>query len=216
MMIVGLTGGLGAGKSFVAGIFKKLGAKIVDADRLAHLALKKSSATYRRVVSVFGDSILDAQGLIDRRKLGRIVFDDKRRLSELNRIVHPVVIGKIRKSIASFGKGVLVVDAPLICEANLSGLFDVLVVVKSSKSRQIERSSAKLGLNKKDALKRIACQTPIGEKIKKADYVVDNNGTRKETERKVLKIWQEIKRGGKPRNSREKKRGSKKGARLWR
>lgn len=195
MPIVGLTGGFGTGKSFVAGIFKRLGAKIIDADKLAHKTLKKGSITYKKIIAVFGRSILDAEGRIDRKKLGRIVFGNKREISGLNRIIHPVVIRQIKNNIRKSKNDILVVDAPLICETSLSGLMDVLVVVKASRQKQIDRCLKKFNLKKEDICKRMSCQMPLKAKISKADYVVDNNGTRKETLIQVMKIWQKLKKG---------------------
>lgn len=195
MPIVGLTGGFGSGKSFVAGLFKRKGAKLIDADRLAHKTLKKGSATYKKIVAAFGKSILDRAGSIDRRKLGKIVFDDRKRLKKLNSIVHPVVIRKIKERAASSGSDVLVLDAPLICETNLSGLMNVMIVVKSSREKQIDRCVKKFNMKEADVCKRMACQMPLKSKMSKADYIVDNNGTRKETEKQVIKIWQELKKG---------------------
>ena len=193
MIIIGITGGFGTGKSFVAGIFKKLGAEVIDADKIAHEILGKDRTVYKKVVAVFGRLILDAGGSIDRKALGKAVFDDKKRLARLNSIIHPVVIRRIENEIKVSKKDILAVDAPLICETSLSRLIDVLVVVKVSAPRQIDRCVKKFKLDRKDVYKRIMCQMPLKTKIKKADYVIDNNGTRKRTERQVIKIWQELK-----------------------
>ena len=195
MMIVGLTGSFGTGKSFVADIFKKLGAQVVDADRLAHQALEKDPATYKKIVAAFGRSILGKDGAINRKALGKLVFGDKKKLAMLNRIIHPVVIEQIIGTIKTPGNKVLVIDAPLICETSLLKRIDVLVVVKASKKRQIKRCVKKFNLGEADVCRRIVCQMPLKKKIAKADYVIDNDGTRKETEKQVTKVWQEIKKG---------------------
>lgn len=195
MPIIGLTGGFGTGKSFVASIFGRLGAKVIDADKLAHKTLKKGSATYKKIVEAFGRSVLGSDGNINRKKLAKIVFASKRRVAKLNRIVHPVVIKRIKNEICSAKNDILVVDAPLICETSLSGLMNVLVVVKSSKNKQIERCVKKFYITKEDVCKRMACQMPLKQKVNKADYVVYNDGTRKETLKQVTKIWQDLKKG---------------------
>lgn len=195
MPIVGLTGGFGTGKSYAASIFKKLGAKIIDADKLAHKVLKKGSAAYKRTAAVFGKSILDPKGHIKRKALGKIVFNDKRRLAKLNKIVHPYVIGAIRNRIKASKNEVLIIDAPLICETSLSDIVNVLVVVKASRKNQVDRCVKKLDMGKEDVCKRIACQMPLKEKINKADYIIDNDGTRKETVIQVKQIWQDLKKG---------------------
>lgn len=196
MRIVGLTGGFGTGKSFVASLFRGLGAKIVDADRLGHRALKKGSAAYKKVVTAFGKKILKPDLSIDRRALGGVVFADRKKLSKLNRIVHPEIIGDIMKRICAVTKGeILIVDAPLICETSVDGLMDILIVVKASKRKQMERCSKKFGMSKRDIRKRIACQMPLNRKIRMADYAVDNNGTKQDTKKQVRKIWRELKKG---------------------
>ena len=195
MIIVGLTGGFGTGKSFVAGLFKKLGAQVVDADKLAHRTLVKNSPTHKKIVSAFGRSILGRDGSINRRALGLLVFSDKKKLGLLNRIVHPVVIGRIKKMIKAPASGILVINAPLICETSLSKMIDALVVVKASKQKQIERCIKKFNLSEADVCRRMACQMPLKMKTDRADHVIDNDGTRKETEKQVTKIWQELKKG---------------------
>ncbi len=198
MPIIGLTGGFGTGKSFVASIFKRLGAKVIDADKLAHRALKKGSATYKRIIATFGASILDTKGAINRRELAEIVFNNNDGLTNLNSIVHPEVIRKIRGRIKSADKSeILIIDAPLLCETSLSGLTNVLVVVRASRENQIERCMKKFSIKKKDVVKRMACQIPLREKVLMADYIIHNDGTRKETEKQVKKIWQDLKKGAK-------------------
>jgi len=195
MRIVGLTGGFGSGKSFVASLFKKLGAKIVDADKIGHKALKRGSAAYKRIVAAFGKKVLSDDLSINRKALAGIVFADKKKLDRLNRITHPVIIKEINDSIARAAKGeLLVVDAPLICEANIAGLMDVLIVVKASKKNQIERSSKRSGMQEKDVCKRIAMQMPLKGKIRYADHVVDNNGTKEATKKQVRNIWRQLKK----------------------
>lgn len=196
MRIIGVTGGFGSGKSFIASLFKKCGAKVINADALAHKALTKGSRSYKRIVSAFGNRVLDAKGAIKRKTLAGIVFNDKKSLARLNKIVHPEVIRKIRGSIRSSAAGeVLVIDAPLICETSLVSLMDTLVVVKASRENQIKRCSKKFHITREDVRKRMACQMPLGQKICMADYVVDNDGAKSRTEKQVREIWQHIKKG---------------------
>lgn len=214
MRIVGLTGGFGTGKSFVASVFRKLGANVIDADKLGHKALRKGSITYKKVVAVFGNKILDSYHLISRKALADVVFANKKNLAKLNSIVHPGIIKDIRGRICKAPSSeILIIDAPLICETNITGLMNVLIVVKASKSKQVERRSKKFGMCQKDVCKRIARQMPLNKKIRAADYVVDNDGTKEETKKQVRKIWQELKPFGK--NSglyTERSRSIKKGA----
>jgi len=195
MKIIGLTGGFGTGKTFVASIFRSLGAKVYDADKIARGLFKKNSPVYRKVVAAFGKNILTVRGDIDRNKLGRAVFADKDRVNRLNRIVHPEVIRILALAIQRAGRRAsIVIDAPLLIEAGFDKNVDSLIVVKCSKKRQVERCVKKFRMKKKDVLKRIQNQMPIKKKIGLADFVVDNDGTKAETRKKTRKIWRRISR----------------------
>lgn len=194
-MIVGLTGSFGTGKSFVASIFKWLGASIIDADTIARKELRKSSPSYRRIVAAFGEGILGRRRNIDRRKLAALAFGESRKLKILNRIVHPAVIEEIKARVSMAGReAIIVIDAPLLVEANLVGMVDELIVVKAPRRKQIERCTKKFGITKEGVLKRIRGQIPIERKMRMADFVIDNGGTRSQTKRQVEKIWVEISR----------------------
>lgn len=193
MLIIGLTGGFGTGKSYAAGIFKSLGAKVLDADKLAHDSIEKDGAAYKKVVALFGPSVLTSGRRIDRRKLGKIVFNDKKLLKKLDAIIHPVVIKDIKKGIRQAAKSdVVVIDAPLLIEAGLAGETDELVVVTCPKGEQIKRCMNKFGLNKEEVLKRIGSQIPLTKKTKMADHLVDNSGPKAKTRAKVIKIWRQV------------------------
>ena len=190
MKVIGLTGSFGTGKTFVASIFKELGARVIDADRVAHKLIRKGSPAYKRIVKSFGKSILTGEGEIDRSKLGHIVFSDKALLRKLNDIVHPYVIKEIKRSIRSAGKtDIVVIDAPLLLEAHLGGLVDKLVVVKCQKRRQVERCQEKFRLKKKEILRRIESQIPIKKKTEIADLVIENSRTKSATIKQVRKAW---------------------------
>lgn len=193
-MIIGLTGSFGTGKTFVASIFESLGARVIDADKAAHKAIRKGTKAYGRIVALFGERVLGGRNEVDRKKLGKIVFADKALLKKLNRIVHPQVVeyikGEVRK--ARSGAQVLVIDAPLLVEAGLAGLVDKLVVVKCSKTKQVERCEKKFYLKKREVLKRIVSQIPLKRKMAMADHVIENSGTRQETRKQVRKLWEEI------------------------
>ena len=193
MLVVGLTGSFGTGVTFVASIFKSLGAEVIDADRIAHEVIKKGTAVYKRIIRHFGKNLLDVNGNIDRRTLSAIVFNDKDKLHKLNAIIHPEVIKEIKERAkkARHDK-VVIIDAPLLIEANLGRFVDKLIVVKSSTTKQIERSVKKFGLKSEEVLKRIKSQIPLERKIAMADFVIDNDRARSETKRQVIKIWREI------------------------
>ena len=190
MKVIGLTGSFGTGKTFVASIFRELGARVIDADKIAHKAIRKGTPAYKRIVKLFGKKILNKDSEINRSELGHIVFSNKASLRKLNDIVHPYVIKEIKRSIRSAGKtDVVVVDAPLLLEAHLNGLVDKLVVVKCQKRRQIERCQKKFRLQKEEISKRIASQIPIKRKMEMADLVIENSRSRSITRKQVRKAW---------------------------
>ncbi len=193
MVVIGLTGSFCTGKSYAASVFKSLGAKVLDADRIAHAALKKGAIEHRMIVSAFGESILDESGNIDRKKMGGLVFNEKRALKKLEAIVHPGVIKHIKEAIKKARKiDVIVIDAPLLIEAGLERLVDKLVVVKASQKIQVARCIRKYRTKKEECLKRINSQIPLNKKIKMADFVINNDGTRKGTKEQIMEIWRKV------------------------
>jgi dephospho-CoA kinase len=193
MTVLGLTGGFGTGKTFVASILKRSGAKVLDADAIAQRALAKGRPAYKKVVAAFGAGILDRARNVDRKALARIVFNDRRKLKKLNGIIHPEVITIIKREIRKSGKGrTVVIDAPLLVEAKLTGLVDRLIVVTVSRARQVQRCRKKFRMNEEEVCKRIRCQMPLSKKVKLADFVIDNNGSRTETERQIKAIWRNV------------------------
>ena len=192
MKVIGLTGSFGTGKTFVASIFKSLGAKVLDADKIAHDCLKRGSPAYKRIVRSFGAGILGKDRAISRKKLAGIVFGDRVALTRLERIVHPEVIGVININIKkSRPADVLVIDAPLLIEAKALGLVDKLVVVKCSKKRQIERCVRKYRIKREEVLKRIANQMSLKKKIRMADFVIQNDQSKSRTRSQVKRVWEE-------------------------
>ena len=191
--IIGLTGGFGTGKSYAAGVFKSLGARVIDADKIAHGALKKTSEECRKIRTAFGPSVLDKSGNIDRKRLACAVFGDRDLLKKLNAIIHPGVVKAIKSEIRNSSKGgVVVVDAPLLIEAGLKNIADKIVVVTCSRDEQIRRCTRKFGIDKKEVLRRIKSQMPLSRKIKMADYVINNGATRAETKKEIVKTWRRI------------------------
>lgn len=193
MITIGLTGSFGSGKTFVASIFRSLGAEVIDADRIAHEVIRKGSAAYKKIIRAFGKDILDKSGNIDRRELSEIVFDRDETVYKLNKIVHPEVIEIIKERIKkSTHNKIIVIDAPLLVEANLAEFMDKLIVVKASTTNQIDRCVRKFGLKSAEVLKRIKNQIPLKRKIKMADFVIDNDGRRSETKKQAIKIWRQL------------------------
>ncbi len=193
MTILGLTGSFGTGKTLVASLFKRLGAEIIDADRIAHDVIKKNSSAYKKIIIVFGKGVLAKNGNIDRSKLAAIVFGNRKELRKLNRIVHPEVIRKIKEDMRKLGDAkAVVIDAPLLVEAKVTGMVDKLVVVKASRTNQVDRCVKKFKMKKEDVLRRIENEIPLKTKIVMADFVVSNDGRKSETKKQVEEIWRRL------------------------
>lgn len=187
-IVLGITGSFGSGKTTVAKIFKSAGCKIIDADRIAHKLIKPKTKIYKKIVDTFGCGILKKNKTIDRYKLAKIVFDNRNLLNTLSKIIHPPVIRFIRDKIKTSNSKIIVLDAPLLIEAGLADLVDKLIVVVINRRKQIERILKKMPLNKTDVLKRIKYQLPLKEKVRLADFIIDNSGTIKETKKQVAQI----------------------------
>ena len=191
-MYLGLSGGIGSGKSTVAKILSNLGAVVVDADVIAREVLEPTQAGYQRAIEVFGESILDSDRKIDRKKLAERVFQNSDELAKLEAIVHPAVIARVAQIRNSLPESTVVVyDTPLLFEKNLQGQFDkVLIVVTDSehrKARLIER-----GLEITDIEARIANQATDAQRRTVADFVIENNGIPEQLQDQVTKVWQQI------------------------
>ncbi|MFH1995514.1 MAG: dephospho-CoA kinase [Candidatus Omnitrophota bacterium] len=198
MIVVGVTGSLATGKSFVAGILKSLGADVLDADRIAHRAIRKKSAQYRKAAAAFGRKILSDDGEIDRKALAGAVFSDEKKLRRLVKIVHPSVIKEIKRRLRIVSlrrrRSIVVIDAPLLIESGLLDEVDILIVVTSTRATQLARAGRGLKLDKKDAVRRIRRQMPLAEKAKRADLIIDNDGSMARTKKQVVKVWKILKR----------------------
>ena len=191
-VIIGLTGSFGSGKSTVSRIFASYGAKIIDADKIAHSYLKPGGRVYQKIVSAFGPSIIGKNKAIDRCALGKIVFSDEKQLKKLNNIIHPEVRRAIQLKLAGIKKGVVILDAPLLLEAGLKNAVSKLIVVEIDKDTQLERLLKKTSLSRRDILKRIKFQIPQNVKLRSANFIIDNSGTLKETKKQVLAIRRKL------------------------
>ena len=208
MLRVGLTGGIAAGKSVVGEMFAALGAHLVQADRIAHSLMQPGEPVYNEVVRRFGRGILNPDGSVDRAKLAEAAFGTsaaaggKRtsRIDELNRIVHPAVIRSQDEWMDAIGlqdpQGVAMVEAALILEAGAGDRFDRLIVVTCNADQRASRFAARQKIDletaRKEVTRRMAAQLPDEEKVKAADYVIDNSGSREQTREQVRQIWQRL------------------------
>lgn len=191
-IVIGLTGSFGSGKTTVAGIFKALGAKVIDADGIAHQLFCPDNKIYRKLLSVFGRGIIKRNSLIDRARLGRIVFSDKKLLGKLNRVTHPEIIRIIRNKIKASSQGVIVLDAPLLLETGLAKFVDRVIVVDITHKLQLGRIHKRNKLSDREMEKRIKSQIPLRKKLEAADFIIDNSGTIRETKKQVKQIWENI------------------------
>ncbi len=193
-MIIGITGSIATGKTYVEKIIKDKGYRVIDADVIAHQALYRNTEVYQKTVVAFGDGILNKNQSINRNKLGRIVFQnpDKKRL--LENLIHPFVINKMRQKIAQTKKKELFfISVPLLYEANIEKMFDFIIVVYTSEEKQLERLINRDKIDKKLALLKIASQLPLEIKKQKAHFIIDNEiDGQEQLNKKIDKILQEI------------------------
>lgn len=190
MIKVGLTGGIGAGKSEVARLLAQRGAVVVDADALAREAVAPGRPELAAVVAEFGDGVLAADGTLDRAALARVVFGDPRRLAALEAIVHPYVARRSAELIAEAPPDAVVVyDVPLLVEKQLQGDFDLVVVVEAPEDERVRRLVAARGMAESDARARIVAQATAAERAAVADVVVHNHGSPEELRHEVDSLW---------------------------
>ncbi len=195
MKWIGLTGGLGTGKSTVAEILRQKGYVVIDADEMARLAVAPGSQTLTKVLDHFGVDLVGADGKLDRKKLGSIVFADTRRLLELEALVHPAVKKltlENRTKAEDSGHQVAFYDVPLLFEKNMEKDFTAIVVVTATRENQIDRATARDALGREEVLRRLANQLPVEEKVKRGGFVIENNGSRAELQKKVEQVLGEL------------------------
>ncbi len=195
MLWIGLTGGLASGKTTVAEILRKKKIPVICADQLSRLAIAEGSSGLKEVLSYFGPSVLDSTGQLDRRKLGEKVFKDKKSLLKLESIVHPIVrqLGtSMREKYKSDGHKFAFYDVPLLFEKNMQSLFDKIVLVTATHEKQMERALLRDQLSEDEIRNRLKNQLPMKEKIKDADFIIENNKGLKELEAEVEKMLQAL------------------------
>lgn len=195
MLKVGLTGGIGAGKSEVSRLLVSLGAVLIDADKIAREVVEPGTPGLAAVVEAFGAEILTAEGTLDRPKLGAIVFADADRLATLNSIVHPLVGARSAELERAAGPDDVVVhDVPLLTENGLAPLYDLVVVVDASPETQLDRLVARRGMAESEARARMAAQATRAQRRAVADLLIDNDGPLEALEPRVREVWEELAR----------------------
>jgi dephospho-CoA kinase len=198
MFRVGLTGGLASGKSFVGRELAALGCLVIRADDLGHRVLDPGAEAYDGVVAEFGSGILNADGTINRRALGAIVFADPDRLAKLNALVHPAVRARSKRIVEEFAShsphGIAITEAAILIETGSSQTYDKLIVAVCSEQQQIERAMERDRLSRAEVLDRLRRQMPLAEKVKYADYVIDTSGTKERTIEQTRAVFESLQR----------------------
>jgi dephospho-CoA kinase len=191
MLAVGLTGGIGSGKSTVARLLAGRGAVVVDADLLARQVVEPGSAGYQAVLDRFGPAVAAPDGGLDRRALADLVFADPSALADLNAIVHPAVRAAIAGRLAELrdGDGVVVLDIPLLVESGRSYGAAAVLVVDCPEDVAVRRLVEQRGMDEADARRRMAAQVPRAERLAAADLVIDNSGSPEQLEAEVERVW---------------------------
>jgi len=190
---VGLTGGFGCGKSTVAVLLAELGARVIDADRLAREVLEPGTPQHREALRVFGDGVLGSDGRIDRRALAGVVFTDPSRRRRLEEIVHPPVLAALRRELEK-GQGIMVAEIPLLYETDTADLFDSIIAVVADRERIIDRVARSRGMTATEIRRRLDSQINTREKARRADFVIENNASPSLLRRQVKAVYDQLRK----------------------
>jgi dephospho-CoA kinase len=195
-LLVGLTGGIATGKSTVSAMFAHLGARIIDADLLAREVVAPGQRAHAQIVQEFGREVLQPDGHLDRKRLGAIVFADPAKRKRLEEITHPAIRQRQQRILSVYEEeafaGLVLWDAALLIEGGGHKAMDRVVVVVADPDTELRRLIARDRLSEDDARRRIASQMPLADKANVADYVIDNSGSRTETEQHVREVYQAL------------------------
>ncbi|MFC2070674.1 dephospho-CoA kinase [Chloroflexota bacterium] len=195
MKVIGLTGGIGSGKSTVAQYLAELGAVVIDADKVGHEAYKPGTPAFNDVVAAFGKEVIAENGEVDRKKLGAIVFGSPEALERLNRIMHSRMREIIKEQIEEYRQqriDVVVIEAAVLLEANWDSLVDEIWVTAASENAVVRRLKDSRGLVEEQTLARIRSQLSSDERVKNADVVINNDGNLEEMKAKVKALWDKL------------------------
>ena len=196
MLRVGLTGGLASGKSFVGKILAGLGCHVIRNDEMGHGVMQPGAEAYEGIVKEFGPGIVNADGTIDRRKLGSVVFRDPEKLAALNALVHPPVRQRTRVELDAFEKahpeGIAIVEAAILVETGSFRDLKKLIVTSCSVEQQIERAMSRDGMTREQVVERLSRQMPLAEKIRYADFVIDTSGLKESTIAQTKAVYEAL------------------------
>jgi dephospho-CoA kinase len=192
MYLVGLTGGIASGKSYVASLLAEFGASTVDADQVAREVVVPGSSGLVQVVAAFGYEILLPSGELDRAKLGNAVFSDPNKRLELERILHPLIKKRTTELIAEQVSDIVVYAVPLLVEANVDYPFDAIITVEAGVENQLSRLIQSRSMSESDARARIQAQTSAGDREARANFVIDSSGSKEQTKQQVELVWRQL------------------------
>ena len=192
MKVLGITGGIGAGKSSVTRIFADLGADIIDADKIAREILEPEKEGYFQVIETFGKEVLGGDGTINRKALAKIAFASKESISKLNNITHPLVFKEMKKRIKKTDKALVCLDVPLLFSCDFPIGCDKTLAVIANEEERIKRVMVRDGMTREMIVARISKQLPDNVLIEKADFYIDNNGDEPSLRAKVEEIYQKV------------------------
>lgn len=195
MKIIGITGGIGSGKTEVAKVFRKKGAIILSGDEIGKEVVEKNPLVLKKLVRVFGRVILNRNEKLNRRKLGQIAFSSTKGRNRLNRIIHPYLLSSLKKKIKEYRKrkkGLVVVDAALIIEWGFQKQLDYLILVESNLNNRLTRLKHKSGYSQREALNRIKAQISPKTRRRYADYIIRNDKDLKELRKSALFLWEKL------------------------
>lgn len=192
MYLVGLTGGIASGKSYVASLLGELGASTVDADEVAREVVVPGSTGLVQVVAAFGFEILLPSGELDRAKLGEIVFADPEKRIELERILHPLIKARTTQLISEQPSDIVVYAVPLLVEANVDYPFDTVITVEAGVENQVLRLMTSRQMSESDARSRIEAQTTSAKRVARANIVIDSSGPKEQTKLQVVEVWNQL------------------------
>ena len=195
MKIIGLTGGIGSGKSTVSKFLAHLGAVVIDADKVGHEVFKPGTKAWQEVVDAFGQGIISADGTFDRRKLGEIVFSNPGARAKLNQVMHPLIYEQVKSRMEEYerkGAAIIIVEAPLLLEAGWKSLVDEVWVTSASEATVIKRLKEQKGLPEAQSLARVRAQLTDEERIRQSDVVIDTDCALDELKERVEALWRKL------------------------